>query len=112
MSYNLTSKIMSSIATTKMSSRGQVVIPEKIRERLKLKPGTEFVIIAKGDVVLFKKVSPPSWEQFDALIREARRLSNGRSRAHDKDESRARYERVRFGCFLLGSSESGAQSLA
>jgi len=56
-----------------MSSRGQVVIPEKIRERLNLKPGTEFVIIAKGDVVLFKKVSPPSWEQFDALIREARR---------------------------------------
>jgi uncharacterized protein len=64
---------MSSIATTKMSSRGQVVIPEKIRERLNLKPGTEFVIIAKGDVVLFKKVSPPSWEQFDALIREGRR---------------------------------------
>jgi AbrB family looped-hinge helix DNA binding protein len=64
---------MNSIATTKMSSRGQVVIPEKIRERLNLKPGTEFVIIAKGDVVLFKKVSPPSWEQFDALIREARR---------------------------------------
>jgi AbrB family looped-hinge helix DNA binding protein len=64
---------MSSIATTKMSSRGQVVIPEKIREQLNLKPGTEFVIIAKGDVVLFKKVTPPSWEQFDALIREARR---------------------------------------
>ena len=64
---------MSSIATTKMSSRGQVVIPEKIREQLNLKPGTEFVIIAKGDVVLFKKVSPPSWDQFDALIREARR---------------------------------------
>ena len=73
MNHNLNSKTMSSIATTKMSSRGQVVIPEKIRERLKLKPGTEFVIIAKGDVVLFKKVSPPGWEQFDALIREARR---------------------------------------
>lgn len=71
--YNLTGKIMNFIATTKMSSRGQVVIPEKIRERLHLKPGTEFVIIAKGDVVLFKKVSPPSWEQFDLLIREARR---------------------------------------
>ena len=64
---------MSTIATTKMSSRGQVVIPEKIRERLNLKPGAEFVIIAKDDVVLFKKVSPPSWEQFDSLIREARR---------------------------------------
>jgi AbrB family looped-hinge helix DNA binding protein len=71
--FNLTGKTMSSIATTKMSSRGQVVIPEKIRERLKLKPGAEFVIIAKGDVILFKKVSPPSWEQFDALLREARR---------------------------------------
>jgi AbrB family looped-hinge helix DNA binding protein len=64
---------MASIATTKMSSRGQVVIPESIRERLKLQPGTEFVVLAKGDVVVFQRVLPPAWEEFDSLIREARR---------------------------------------
>jgi len=64
---------MSLTATTRMSSRGQVVIPESIRQRLKLQPGTEFVVIAQDDIVLFKKLSPPKWEEFDSLVREARR---------------------------------------
>ncbi|HME32290.1 MAG TPA: AbrB/MazE/SpoVT family DNA-binding domain-containing protein [Terriglobales bacterium] len=59
--------------TTKMSSRGQVVIPERIREQLRLEPGAEFVVIAKDDVLVFQRLSSPSWEQFDSLIREARR---------------------------------------
>ncbi len=56
-----------------MSSRGQVVIPEPVRTQLRLKPGTEFVVVAKDDVVVFKQLSTPSWDQFDSLIREARR---------------------------------------
>ena len=60
-------------ATTKMSSRGQVVIPERIREQLGLEPGAEFVVVAKGDVLVLQRLSAPSWEQFDSLIREARR---------------------------------------
>ncbi len=59
--------------TTKMSSRGQVVIPERIRERLQLEPGAEFVVIAKDDVLVLQRLSSPSWRQFDSLIREARR---------------------------------------
>jgi AbrB family looped-hinge helix DNA binding protein len=59
--------------TTKMSSRGQVVIPEGIRAQLRLEPGAEFVVVARGDVLVFKQVPAPSWEQFDGLIREARR---------------------------------------
>ena len=59
--------------TTRMSSRGQVVIPERIREQLQLEPGAEFVVVAKDDVLLFQRLSSPSWEQFDSLIREARR---------------------------------------
>jgi bifunctional DNA-binding transcriptional regulator/antitoxin component of YhaV-PrlF toxin-antitoxin module len=34
---------MTTPAITKMSSKGQVVIPEAIRKRLGLEPGTEFV---------------------------------------------------------------------
>jgi AbrB family looped-hinge helix DNA binding protein len=59
--------------TTKMSSRGQVVIPEPIRLQLRLEPGAEFVVVAKDDVLVFKQLSAPSWEQFESLIREARR---------------------------------------
>jgi AbrB family looped-hinge helix DNA binding protein len=56
-----------------MSSRGQVVIPEEIRERLGLKPGVQFVVVADRDVVIFKTISPPSMDDFDDLVKEARR---------------------------------------
>ncbi|MGC2110037.1 MAG: AbrB/MazE/SpoVT family DNA-binding domain-containing protein [Candidatus Korobacteraceae bacterium] len=61
--------------TTKMSSRGQVVIPERIREQLSLEPGAEFVVVAKGDALVLQRLSAPSWKEFDSLIREARRLA-------------------------------------
>jgi AbrB family looped-hinge helix DNA binding protein len=64
---------MAQPATTKMSSKGQVVIPEQIRKRLKLKAGSQFVVVGENDVVILKVLSPPSMDQFDALIAEARR---------------------------------------
>ncbi|MGD2015580.1 MAG: AbrB/MazE/SpoVT family DNA-binding domain-containing protein [Desulfobacterales bacterium] len=64
---------MQNIATTKMSSKGQVVIPEGIRKRLGLKAGAQFVVIGDKDVVILKVISPPSMEDFDALISEARK---------------------------------------
>ena len=59
--------------TTKMSSKGQIVIPERIRRQLRLEPGAEFVVVAKDDVLVFKQLSAPRWGQFDSLIRDARR---------------------------------------
>jgi AbrB family looped-hinge helix DNA binding protein len=35
-------------ATTKLSSRGQVMIPEEIRNRLGLEPGVQFVVVGEG----------------------------------------------------------------
>ncbi len=64
---------MAQPATTKMSSKGQVVIPEQIRKRLKLKAGSQFVVVGENDVVILKAISPPSMNDFDALIAEARR---------------------------------------
>ncbi len=75
---------MVSPATTKMSSKGQVVIPEDIRKRLKLKPGSQFVVVGERDVVILKAISPPSMEEFDTLIAEARRQARkaGLKRSH------------------------------
>ena len=64
---------MANLATTRMSSKGQVVIPEDIRKRLKLKHGSQFVVVGENDVVILKAISPPSMEEFDALIADARR---------------------------------------
>jgi len=56
-----------------MSSKGQVVIPEDIRKRLKLKAGSQFVVVGENDVVILKEISPPSLYEFATLIAEARR---------------------------------------
>ena len=63
---------MEAFATTRMSSKGQVVIPEDVRGRLKLMPGVQFVVIGEGDVVILKTITPPSMEGFDNLIRRSR----------------------------------------
>jgi AbrB family looped-hinge helix DNA binding protein len=62
---------MAGLATTKMTSKGQVVIPEEIRKRLGLEAGSQFVVVAEKDTVIMKAISPPSMDEFDALIAEA-----------------------------------------
>ena len=64
---------MATFATTKMSSKGQVVIPEAIRKRLNLKTGARFVVGGDNDVVILKNITPPSLEEFDELILKARK---------------------------------------
>jgi len=63
---------MAELATTKMSSKGQVVIPEAIRNQLGLEVGSQFVVVAGKDAVILKTISPPSMAEFDELIRKAR----------------------------------------
>ena len=64
---------MATVATTKMSSKGQVVIPEDIRKRLGFKAGSQFLVVGENDVVILKAISPPSIEEFDSLIAKARK---------------------------------------
>jgi AbrB family looped-hinge helix DNA binding protein len=64
---------MAHVATTKMSSKGQVVIPEDIRKRLNLKKGSQFVVVGDKDVVILKSITPPAMDNFGDLIKKARR---------------------------------------
>ena len=63
---------MPTLTTTRMSSKGQVVIPEEIRDRLGLQSGTQFVVVGDREVVILKAISPPSMKDFDNLITQAR----------------------------------------
>lgn len=67
---------MATMATSKMSSKGQVVIPEEIRKRLGLKAGDQFVVLGEKDTVILKTISQPSLDEFDGLIAEARRQAS------------------------------------
>lgn len=55
-----------------MSSKGQVVIPENVRDGLGLQAGAQFVVVGENDCVILKRIDPPSMADFDRLIRKAR----------------------------------------
>jgi len=76
-----------------MSSKGQVVIPEDIRGKMNLTPGSRFVVVGEGDVVILKTITPPSMAGFDSLIRKARQQARASGMKHTdilKAVSRAR----------------------
>lgn len=64
---------MANLSTTKMSSKGQVVIPENIRKQLNLKAGSQFIVVGEKDVVILKSIAPPSINDFGDLIARARK---------------------------------------
>lgn len=62
---------MAAYATTKLSSRGQVVIPEEIRNSLGLSEGDQFLVIGEGDAVILKTITPPKLQEFRELLSQA-----------------------------------------
>jgi AbrB family looped-hinge helix DNA binding protein len=77
-SCDLTGKItdkeerMGETATTRLSTKGQVVIPEEIRDRLGLKSGAQFVVLGEGDVVILKVIQAPEIADFEEIVGRAR----------------------------------------
>ena len=67
------------VETVKMSSKGQIVIPQNIREGLGASEGTVFAVLGTRDTVVLKRINKPSKE---VLIRELEIIAKeGRKRA-------------------------------
>lgn len=65
--------------TTRISSRGQVVIPGPVRKALGIETGTSFLVIAREDTVVLQRLQEPPWQFFDDMVRQARK----QGRLHD-----------------------------
>ncbi|MFA6448358.1 MAG: AbrB/MazE/SpoVT family DNA-binding domain-containing protein [bacterium] len=48
---------------TKMSSRGQIVVPLTIRKELQLESGDAFAVFAHEDTLILKKIGMPTPEE-------------------------------------------------
>lgn len=51
------------VEITRLSSKGQVVLPLRTRKRLNAKEGTLFAVVGTSDSVMLKKVSTPSRDE-------------------------------------------------
>jgi AbrB family looped-hinge helix DNA binding protein len=59
------------LGTTRMSSKGQVVIPEEFREKLGLHPGTQFEVLGSRGTIVLRLLNVPSQEEFDRIVAES-----------------------------------------
>ena len=51
------------IETIKMSSKGQIVIPQNIRNGMHAAEGTMFAVVGSDDTIILKKIQTPSKEE-------------------------------------------------
>ncbi len=61
-----------------MSSRGQVVIPQNLRERLGIREGEKFVVIGENNTIVLKKIDMPSFKGFEKLVNRTRDFAKSR----------------------------------
>jgi len=64
---------------TRLSSKGQLVIPKRIRDKQGLKEGEDLIVISEGDRIIIRRLS------LDDLIEEARQAyKEGRTKTTEE----------------------------
>lgn len=74
-------------SVTKLSSKGQIVIPKEIRKKLYLKEGDSFAILTSSGIIVLKRISAELNEFEEKSIRN---LSNN---ADEKKEVKTSMQR-------------------
>jgi AbrB family looped-hinge helix DNA binding protein len=72
---------------TSLSSRGQVVIPQNIREQLGLKEGEKFMVVGEKNTIILKRIEF-SFDGVDELLEKTRAWAKERQISRrDVDEA-------------------------
>ena len=66
------------IKLTTASLKGQVVIPQEVRKKLRIEDGTKFAVFGKGDTVFLKKITVPTVKDFEKLASFGEKFSRKR----------------------------------
>lgn len=66
---------MQNLDITRMSVKGQVVIPGDIRQAMGLVAGTKFVVAGEGDTVILKRIGRPVLAEVDRLFSASRKFA-------------------------------------
>ena len=60
---------MGDVILTRMSSKGQIVIPKAMRELLGIEEGEVFALFGEDDTIILKRVDLPTGDELDVLLK-------------------------------------------
>ena len=79
---------MENIEITSISSRGQVVITQSLRDKLRIREGEKFVVIGENNTIVLRKLEMPSFKGFDKLLAKTREFAK-KNRLKENDVEQA-----------------------
>ncbi len=65
---------MSVLEITSMSTKGQIVLPLRVRNDARLKSGAKFVVMTDGENILLKPIEEPKIDVFKNLLKRSKSL--------------------------------------
>lgn len=74
------------MTTTVVTTKGQIVIPSKIRQRLKIKKGTRLYIEERGNELILKPVTHEYFEKIAGVLPTKGKLSKALLKERLKDK--------------------------
>jgi len=66
---------MAQVEITTVSQKGQVVIPQEIREKLGVKEGMKFAVYGSDGIIIFKRLEVPTAKDFERLVDSGTRFA-------------------------------------
>lgn len=87
-SYNLMMSETEAADTTRVSSRGQVVIPQSVREAIHLREGEILAVYGEGDTIVLKRIPAPDVAELRSILAKGEAFAKHR-RISRADVSRA-----------------------
>jgi len=80
--------------TSVITTKGQMVVPARIRRKLKIKRGTRVVIIEQGDGFVVKPLDRKYFEHFAGILptkgKATKALLEERRKEREREDARAR----------------------
>ena len=76
------------MTTTTITSKGQIVIPSRIRKHLKIKPGTRMVMREQGNKIIVEPVNKDYFDQFVGILKSGKDLTAELIKERRKENAR------------------------
>ena len=83
--------------TAAVTSKGQLVVPARLRRRYGIKPGTKIRFIERSDGILFQPITPEYIRSVCGMLSRETSMTEAllKERARDREREDAKGEKVR-----------------